>query len=61
MFHNFDELPLTLNVREVADVLGVSVPSIYRLIEYDKTFPVINVGRRKMIPKDALKKWMHVG
>ncbi|MBR1532094.1 MAG: helix-turn-helix domain-containing protein [Eubacterium sp.] len=58
MFKNFDELPISLSVVQAAEVLGVSDVSLYHLIKTDKTFPVINIGRRMTVPKEQLKEWI---
>ena len=47
---NYDDLPLFLNAKMVAQVLGVSVSSGYELM-HDPDFPTLRVGRRMMVPK----------
>lgn len=39
-------------------MLGISNVSLYKLIEKDKSFPVVKFGRRKTIPKEQLKEWI---
>ena len=58
MYTNFDEMPVTLSVEQAADALSISTVSLYKLIKKDKTFPAINMGRRIVIPKENLKKWI---
>lgn len=58
MYKNIDELPMMMSVTEAADALGVSSVSLYKLIEKDKSFPVVTIGRRKVIPKEQLKSWI---
>ncbi|MBR1763593.1 MAG: helix-turn-helix domain-containing protein [Eubacterium sp.] len=58
MYTNFDEMPVTLSVEQAAEALSISTVSLYKLIKKDKTFPAINMGRRIVIPKDYLKKWI---
>ena len=55
---DFDNLPLILTVAEAAEVLRVSLNQMYYLIEKDKTIPVLNLGRKKLIPRDELKEWV---
>lgn len=55
---NFDEMPVMLSVNQAAEVLGISNVSFYKLIEKDKSFPVVQLGRRKYIPKEQLKEWI---
>ena len=49
MYKNFDEMPIMLSVNQAAEVLGISNVSLYKLIEKDKSFPVVQLGRRKSI------------
>ena len=58
MYTNFDEMPVTLSVEQAADALSISAVSLYKLIKKDKTFPALNMGRRIVIPKENLKKWI---
>lgn len=55
---NFNEMPVMLSVNQAAEVLGISNVSLYKLIEKDKSFPVVQLGRRKSIPKEQLKEWI---
>lgn len=56
-FSNF-EMPVMLSVNQAAEGLGISNVSLYKLIEKDKSFPVVQLGRRKSIPKEQLKEWI---
>ena len=58
MFTSFEEMPVTLSVEQAADVLSISPVSLYKLIRKDSTFPAIKLGRRIVIPKEKLKKWI---
>lgn len=48
---------MAFTVEELATVLGISRSCAYKLIR-EPGFPVINVGRRVLIPRRALEKWM---
>lgn len=48
---------LTYSVKELAEVLGVSVNRAYD-ITHIEGFPVIKIGVRKLIPKAALEQWL---
>ena len=56
-YNNINELPLTLKVADIAEIMGLSLSKAYELC-HSKNFPCINVGRRMIIPKMALIKWM---
>ena len=58
MYKDFDEMPVMLSVVQAAEVLGISSVSLYKLIDKDKSFPVVQLGRRKSIPKEQLKIWI---
>ena len=51
------ELEKLLNYREVMDLLNVSKPTVYRLIE-QKGLPVIRLGRAIRVRPSALQKWI---
>ena len=48
----------TYSANEAAKVLGVSLPTIYRLCKRED-FPSFCVGRKIVIPKDELHMWLH--
>jgi excisionase family DNA binding protein len=55
---NLDGNPSTLTIPEAAELLRVSPNHLYYVIEKDKSFPVLQLGRRKLIPRDELKEWI---
>ena len=54
---NYNDLPLFLNAEMVAKVLGVSISSAYELM-HEKGFPSVRIGKRFIVPRDDLKRWM---
>ena len=51
---------LTISVKEMAELLGLSLPSAYELTRRDG-FPVIHAGaggRKKLIVVESLKEWL---
>jgi excisionase family DNA binding protein len=54
---DIDKLPLTLNVGEVAAILGIAKAKAYEL-SHNKNFPSVQVGKRIIIPRPAFQKWM---
>ena len=58
MYKRFEDMPPMLTVPEAAEILRVSQNHLYYLIKKDKTFPVLQLGRRCLIPKDELKEWI---
>lgn len=61
-YKSYDELPLFLNAKLVAQVLGVSPSSGYELM-HEPGFPVLKVGSRIVVPKEQFIRWIqeHTG
>lgn len=47
----------TMTVREMAELLGISYNTANQLT-WRENFPVIQIGRKKLIPRDALEAWL---
>lgn len=56
-YKSYDELPLFLNAKTVAEVLGVSAATGYELMHEDG-FPVVRVGNRMVVPKGKFRDWV---
>ena len=56
-YKNYDELPLMLNVVQVAAVLGISRAGAYELV-HSEGFPALKIGSRIVLPKDKLREWI---
>lgn len=48
---------LVLSVRELAERLGVSMPTAYALTEREG-FPVVRLGHKKVVPLADLEHWL---
>ena len=57
IYTSYDELPLLLNVKQLAELLGVSDSSVYELIQEDD-FPSLRIGKSIVVPKEELRKWI---
>ena len=57
IYKNYDELPLFLNAKTLAEVLGISPSSAYELM-HEKDFPVLKVGNRLLVEKSEFKEWV---
>ena len=55
-FTNYDELPLFLSAKLVAQTLGVGRATAYELMN-EKDFPAIRVGNRIVVPKEKFRQW----
>ena len=54
---NYDELPLFLNAKLVAQTLGIGLASAYELM-HDEGFPSMRVGSRIVVPKEKFRQWV---
>jgi predicted DNA-binding transcriptional regulator AlpA len=52
-----NELPLMLNVSDVAGILGISRAFAYNLF-HAQDFPVIVIGKRRIVKKDSFLNWL---
>ncbi len=57
IYKDYSELPLFLNARMVADLLGVSPSTAYELM-HEKNFPSLRIGSRLVVPKDKFQTWV---
>lgn len=57
VYKTYEELPLFLNARIVAQVLGIAPSSAYELM-HESNFPVLKVGSRMVVPKEKFIQWM---
>ena len=56
VYESYDDLPLFLNAKMVAQVLGVSISSAYELM-HEPDFPTLKVGSRMVVPKEKFIQW----
>ena len=56
-FKSYDELPLFLSAKTVAQVLGISAAGAYELL-HQEGFPVIKIGSRLVVPKEKFLSWV---
>ena len=50
IYKSYDDLPMFLNAKMVAGILGVSPGSAYELM-HDENFPSLRIGNRWVVPK----------
>ena len=53
---NYDDLPLFLNAKLVAQALGVSITTTNELM-HEPTIPTQRVGSRMVVPKEKFMQW----
>ena len=53
---SYADLPLFLNAKLVAQVLGVSISTAYEVM-HEPDFPTLRVGSRMVVPKEKFIQW----
>jgi len=54
---SYEQLPLMLNADQLSETLGISRAGSYELM-HSKGFPTLRIGKRMMVSKDQLIKWI---
>ncbi len=57
IYKSYDDLPLFLNAKTVAKLLGISISSSYELM-HEKGFPSLRIGSRLIVPKENFRQWV---
>ena len=58
-FKSSDQLPVSLNVAQVAEYLGISKTTAYTLFRRED-FPSLQINRRYLVPRDRFLNWIDV-
>ena len=56
-FNSNEELPLTMNAKDVAGYLNISLSCAYQVMN-SKSFPAIKIGKRLIITKEHFLIWI---
>ena len=56
-YHSLEELPLMMNMADVATVLGISRAGAYKLA-HDSRFPAFQIGRRIVVSREKFLEWL---
>ena len=56
-YKTYDELPLFLNAKHVAEILGISTSLAYEVMS-EKDFPSVRIGKRVIVPKEKFIAWV---
>lgn len=57
-YRSWDDAPIILSISEASRLMGLSRAKGYELVHSNKSFPVIKIDGRYLVPKEALKKWI---
>lgn len=55
-----NDYPIMLNVTHVEEILGVAKRTAYDIMD-QKGFPLVKIGRKKVVPRDAFFNWIEKG
>ena len=56
-YHSLEELPLMMNMADVATVLGISRARAYKLA-HDRRFPAFQIGKRIVVSREKFLEWL---
>ena len=56
-YHSLEELPLMMNMADVAAVLGISRAGAYKLA-HDSRFPAFQIGKRIVALREKFLDWL---
>ncbi len=56
-FKTNEELPLTMNAKDVARYLKISLSCAYQVMN-SRNFPVIKIGKRLIVTKEHFLNWL---
>ena len=56
-FKSNDELPLTMNARDIAGYLNISLSCAYQVMN-SRDFPVLKIGKRRIVTKEHFLEWL---
>ncbi len=56
-YKTYADLPLYLNAKTIAEVLGVSSATSYELL-HESDFPTLKIGNRIVVPKEQFIQWV---
>ena len=56
-YYSLEELPLMMNMTDVAAVLGISRAGVYKLA-HDSRFPAFQIGKRIVVSREKFLEWL---
>ncbi len=56
-YHSLEELPLMMNMADVAAVLGISRAGAYKLA-HNADFPAFQIGKRIVVSREIFLEWL---
>ena len=56
-YHSLEEVPLMMNMTDVAAALGISRAGVYKLA-HDSYFPAFQIGKRIVVSREKFLEWL---
>ena len=56
-YHSLEELPLMMNMTDVAAALGIYRAGVYKLA-HDSYFPAFQIGKRIVVSREKFLEWL---
>lgn len=56
-YQSNDELPLTMNARDIAGYLDISISCAYQVMN-SHNFPLIKIGKRMIVLRERFLEWL---
>ncbi len=53
-----EDLPAVSSAKDISKYLGISKANSYQLMD-SKGFPILRIGKRKLVPKDKFLIWIN--
>ena len=53
-----EDLPAVLSAKDISKYLAISKANSYQLMD-SKGFPILRIGKRKLVPKDKFLIWIN--
>ena len=57
-YHSLEEIPLMMNIADVATVLGISRAGAYKLA-HSADFPAFQIGKRIVVSREKFLGWLN--
>lgn len=58
VYKSLDELPISLNAKDLENILAISRGLVYELFKRPD-FPAMEIGGRKLVLKDKFTQWLN--
>lgn len=57
-YKSFDDLPLNIDVKTLASILGICLSNAYELV-HEEGFPSVRIGGRIIVKREDFIRWVN--